>query len=53
MKEQILTWCRTLATSQGFYGRLLDEFEENPEYLDKLAENNFDDIIDFVLFIES
>ena len=53
MKEQILEWCKTLAKSQGFYGRLLNGFEENPEYLDKIAENNFNDIVDFVLFIES
>ena len=53
MKEKILEWCKTLSASQGFYGRLLEQFEENPESLDELAKNNFNDIIDFVLFIES
>ena len=37
MKEKILEWCRTLAASQGFYGRLLEEFEEHPEKLEKVA----------------
>jgi hypothetical protein len=53
MKEKILEWCRTLATSQGFYGRLLEEFEEHPEKLEKVAKNDFKDVVDFVMFIES
>jgi hypothetical protein len=53
MKEKILEWCRTLATSQGFYGRLLKEFEEHPEKLEKVAKNDFKDVVDFVMFIES
>jgi hypothetical protein len=38
MKEKILEWCRTLAASQGFYGRLLEEFEEHPEKLEEVVK---------------
>lgn len=56
MKEQILEWCKTLAKSQGFYGRLLKELE-NPINLDNLAnaceKEDVKDIVDFVMFIEN
>ena len=53
MKEQILKWCKSLASSQGLYGRLLEELEEHPDKLEELAKNDFKDIVDFVMFIES
>ena len=57
MKEQILEWCRTLAKSQGFYGRLLEELENDSLKLNGLVEdcqvNQVKDIIDFVMFIEN
>lgn len=53
MKEKILEWCKTLASSQGYYKRLLKEFEENPKILEEFAKNDFKDVVDFVMFIES
>ena len=53
MKEKILEWCKNLASSQGFYERLLEEFEANPETLEELAKHDFKDVVDFVMFVES
>jgi hypothetical protein len=57
MKEQILEWCRTLAKSQGFYGRLLEELENDSMKLNDLVEdcqvNQVKDIVDFVMFMEN
>lgn len=57
MKEQILEWVRTLAKSQGFYCRLLEEFENNVANLNNLVEecekHAIKDIVDFVMFIEN
>ena len=53
MKEKILEWCKFLAASQGLYGRLLKEFKEHPDKLEEVAKNDFKDVVDFVMFIES
>ena len=57
MKKQILEWCRILAKSQGFYGRLLEELENNVASLNNLVEecekHSIKDIVDFVMFIEN
>jgi hypothetical protein len=57
MKEQILEWCKTLAKSQGFYGRILEELENNVGSLNNLVEecekHSIKDIVDFVMFIEN
>ena len=52
-KEQILDVIKSLAKSQGFYGRLLEHINEEPTYLDFLEKQNFKDAIDFVLYMES
>jgi len=52
-KEQILEAIRTLAQSQGFYGRLLRSIDENPSILDELEAQNFGDTLDMVLYLES
>jgi len=51
-KEEILNAIKSLAMSQGFYGRLLRDIRENPEILDRLEEQNFQKPLDMVLFIE-
>jgi hypothetical protein len=51
-KEEILSAIRTLAMSQGFYGRLLEAIEENEEILDDLVAQNFGDVVDLVMYIE-
>lgn len=51
-KEQILGAIKSLAMSQGFYGRLLREIKETPEILDELERQNFKDSLDMVFFLE-
>lgn len=51
-KEQILGTIKSLAMSQGLYGRLLLDIHNNPEILDRLEEQNFQEPLDLVLFIE-
>ena len=56
-REQILDTFRSLARSQGFYGRLLEAidrltYEEREDYLTALEEQNFSDALDLVLFVE-
>jgi hypothetical protein len=51
-KEQILGEIKSLAMSQGFYGRLLRDINENPAMLDELERQNFKDSLDMVLFLE-
>ena len=52
-REQILAAVRNLAMSQGSYGRLLEQLENNEELLDNLVEQNFSDVVDLVLYLES
>ena len=51
-KEQILEVIKSLAKSQGFYGKLLEYINEEPSYLDFLEKQNFKDSVDFVLYME-
>ena len=52
-KTLILEWCKQLAMSQGFYGRLLRDFAENEDYFNNVVEA-FDGrtMLDFVMFVE-
>lgn len=50
-REQILDVFRSLACSQGFYGRLLRDLTE--EDLDYLVSKNFRSDLDLILFIEN
>lgn len=56
-KEEILSAIRSLATSQGFYGRLLilltSDEPDAVAYLNYLEEQNFKDTVDLVMFLES
>jgi hypothetical protein len=57
-REQILETFRQLAQSQGFYGRLLTQIdnaneEDREEFLCNLEEQNFSDVVDLVLYLES
>lgn len=57
-REEIIETIKSLAGSQGFYGRLygdlmeLDE-DEYDEVMTKLESQNFKDGVDLVMFIES
>lgn len=50
---QILSWVKDLSMSQGFYHRLLNELKYNRELLKELASQNFNDILDMVIYLES
>lgn len=52
-REEILENIKMLAKSQGFYGRILRAIEEDDSILDTLEEQNFKDVIDLVLYLES
>lgn len=56
-REQILNVFKSLAYSQGAYGRLLQAIEDNPEqgdaFLNHLEEQNFNDEVDLILYLES
>lgn len=52
-KNEILNSVKSLASSQGFYGRLYEELTNNDEALTYLEEQNFKDVVDMVLFLES
>lgn len=54
--EEILKEIKILANSQGFYGRLYEsimESEESQEQFKNIVEEqNFNDIVDFIIWIE-
>lgn len=50
-KQEILSAIESLAQSQGFYGRVLENLNE--EHLNYLEKQNFKDVIDLVLFLET
>lgn len=56
-REQILSTFRSLARSQGFYGRLLQQIEDVDEetreaFLSDLESRNFSDPVDLIMWIE-
>ena len=55
-KKQILSSIRSLAASQGFYGRLYDALtdgsEEAENALNLMEEQNFGDAVDMVMWLE-
>ena len=55
-REQILDAIRSLAASQGFYGRLYEVLtngtEESENFLDTMEEQNFGDVVDMVMWLE-
>lgn len=59
-REEILNAIRSLAMSQGYYGRLMERIEylqeEDPneyEYLmETLEDEHFEDTVDLVMFLE-
>lgn len=51
-KEEIMKAIKSLAYSQGFYGRLYRDLKENPEALEFLEKQNFKNSLDMVMFLE-
>lgn len=52
-KEEILKSIKTLSKSQGFYQGLYENLKSNNELLEHLEKQNFKDIMDLILFLES
>lgn len=57
-RNAILDSIKTLAKSNGFYGRLLRSIEEadeedRDEFLSELESKNFTDTIDLILYLEA
>lgn len=56
-RTQILNAVSQLAASQGFYGRLYNALtsgtEEAEEFMQQMEEQNFGDVVDMVMWLES
>lgn len=52
-KEEILNNIKELSKSQGFYGRLYEQLLDNNEALEYLESQNFKDVLDLIMFLES
>lgn len=52
-KEEILKSIKILSKSQGFYQGLYENLKSNNELLEHLEKQNFKDIMDLILFLES
>ena len=50
---QILSWIKDLSMSKGSYHRLLNELKYDRELLKELASQNFNDMLDMVMYLES
>ena len=51
--EEFYEAVEALSHSLGFYGRFLEEMQENWDELYPILNNKFTDIVDFILFLES
>lgn len=51
-RNEILDSIKSLASSQGFYGRLYEQLYDNDDALEYLEQQNFKDVVDMILFLE-
>lgn len=51
-RDEILHIIKSLASSQGFYGRLYEQLYDNDDVLEYLERQNFKDQIDLIMFLE-
>jgi len=56
-RNEIIEWIKSLACSQGFYGRLLqaiNELDNNDKnaFFEHLEAQNFADPVDLIMYIE-
>ena len=55
-RQEILSSIKSLSMSQGFYGRLYQFLTSGndaaEEYMNKLEEHKFNDVVDLVMYIE-
>ena len=50
---KVIGWVHDLAFSQGFYGRLEEQLKEDRDLLRYLGNQDFKDILDFIIYVES
>ena len=50
---KVIGWVHDLAFSQGFYGRLEEQLKEDRDLLRFLGNQNFKDILDFIIYVEN
>lgn len=50
---KVIGWVHDLSFSQGFYGRLEEQLKEDRDLLRFLGNQNFNDILDMIMFLES
>lgn len=55
--ETVIDWMKSLARSQGLYGRILEAYYEGTDesrkrFINTLNGNGVKDMLDFVMFIE-
>lgn len=51
-KTEIMEAIKSLARSQGFYGRLYEHLKEDENLLDYIARHNIKATVDLVMFLE-
>jgi len=51
--EQILSFVKKMALSQGFYGRLYERLSNDEDALNHLVERNFSEPFDLVMYLEN
>ena len=50
---KVIGWVHDLSYSNGFYGRLEEQLKEDRELLRFLGNQDFKDILEMIMFLES
>ena len=50
---KVIGWIHDLSFSQGFYGRLEKQIQEDRDFLRFLGNQDFKSILDMIMFLES
>ena len=50
---KVIGWVHDLSYSNGFYGRLEKQIQEDRDLLRYLGNQDFKDILDFIIYVEN
>ena len=50
---KVIGWIHDLSYSNGFYGRLEKQIQEDRDLLRYLGNQDFKDILDFIIYVEN
>ena len=50
---KVIGWIHDLSYSNGFYGRLEKQIQEDRDLLRYLGNQDFNDILDFIIYVEN